>query len=157
VTCVRPGTNEVLGQADFEFGYYPVYVYEELKNQVPAIGPLTFDAPSSVDACSAASSDDCPAYTLAPTISGSSAEPAVSSHIAAATAPLETIWVSYYATGGVFDKDSRIAHDGISGWSSDWAGVWRPQLAGGRDVRLFAVVRDNRGGVAWLEQDVTVR
>jgi hypothetical protein len=182
VACVRPGTNEQLGQDDFEFGYYPIYVYDTLVNHAPIASSLTFDLPGDptpcanasacatgqtcgskgvciavVPTCSAADADDCPGYWFGPVVDPSSVELALSSHIDESRAPLETIWVSYYATGGRFDKDSRIAHDGVSGFVDDYRGVWRAKDVSNREVALFAVVRDNRGGVTWLSRDVAVR
>jgi hypothetical protein len=182
VGCYRPGTGEALGQDDFEFGYYPIYVYDSLTNQNPIISSLGFSAPASgaactadigcaaeqvcstegvcipaVAACSAHEAEDCPGYQLSPLVDGASAEPAASALIAESRAPAETLWVSYYSTGGLFDKDTRLVNEPNAGWSDEYHGVWRPQLEGGREVRLFAVVRDSRGGVAWTRQDVWVK
>jgi hypothetical protein len=181
VGCFRPGSNERLGQDDFEFGYYPIYAYDNLVNHVPVVSSMSFGAPSSgapcvdstacgpgqtcgtagscvpvVAACTAEKPEGCPSYALSPVVDPTSVERAVSSHVPESRAPLETIWVSYFSTGGLFDKDSRIAHDAVAGWSDGYAGVWRPDRAPG-EVRLFAVVRDNRGGVTWSTQDVAVR
>jgi hypothetical protein len=181
VACYRAGTGEALGQADFEFGYYPIYAYETLVNQNPIVTSMSFAAPSDGAACTdpaacgvgqtcgsagrcipvvaACASDDsanCPPYALAPAVDPASVERAISSHVPISQAPLETIWASYYATGGTFEKDSRVVHDGVSGWSDSYAGVWRPGRTIG-EVHLFAVVRDNRGGVTWATQDVAVR
>jgi len=181
IGCFRPGSDQALGQEDFEFGYYPVYAYDQLVNHVPVAGPLAFGAGSSatpctdasacgaqetcgskgmcipvVAACSADDADDCPPYALEPAIDRASAEPAVSAHVPESQAKLETIWVSYYGTGGRFDKDARIVNDASAGWFDAYGGVWRAYRASG-EVHLFAVVRDNRGGVTWLSQDVQIR
>jgi hypothetical protein len=182
VGCYRPGTGEALGQDDFEFGYYPIYAYDQLVNDNPVISSVGFSAPASgaactadigcpadqvcgtagvcipaVAACSAKKAEDCPGYQLSPLVDRASAEPAVSALISESRAPSETLWVSYYSSGGLFDKDTRLVNEPSAGWSNDYHGVWRPQLDGGREVRLFAVVRDNRGGVAWTRQDVWVK
>jgi hypothetical protein len=53
------------------------------------------------------------------------------------------------------EADARFAHDGDLGWR-DHRTVWRAPRAPG-EVRLWAVVRDNRGGVSWAFEDVLVR
>jgi hypothetical protein len=181
VACYRAGTGEALGPADFEFGYYPIYAYDTLVNQNPIVTSLGFGAPSDGAACTGAAacgsgqtcgsagrcipvvaaclSDDsanCPPYALTPAVDPASVERAVSSHVPTNQAPLETIWASYYATSGTFDKDSRVVHDGVSGWAEAYGSVWRPGRTAG-EVHLFVVVRDNRGGVTWAMQDVAVR
>jgi hypothetical protein len=182
VGCYRAGSAEALGQDDFEFGYYPIYVYETLANRNPVISSLGFGAPSTgaactadigcgpdqvcgsagvclptVAACSAKEAKDCPGYPLSPVVDRGSAELALSALIPESRAPAETLWVSYYSTGGLFDKDTRLVNEPSAGWSSSYEGVWRPQVGGNREVSLFAVVRDNRGGVAWTRQDVWVK
>jgi len=182
VGCYRPGTSQALGQDDFEFGYYPIYVYETLVNHNPVISSLGFDVAASgaactadigcgpdqvcggqgvcipaVAACSAKEAKDCPGYALGPSVDRSSVELALSALILESRAPAETLWVSYYSTGGLFDKDTRLINEPSAGWSGSYEGVWRPQVGGGREVSLFAVVRDNRGGVAWARQDVWVK
>ena len=89
----------------------------------------------------------CSPYGLNPVVDPGSVEPALSSHIGATDAPLETLWASYYSSDGLFDKDSRVVHDPISGRAATWDGVWRPKATAGKEVHLFAVVRDNRA--AW--------
>jgi hypothetical protein len=176
VACFRPGTSEALGQADFVFGYYPIYAYETLTNANPVLlAPSTVACTSDsacaagqvcgakgacvpvVAACNADKTEDCPAVPLWPVIDPASAERAVSSNVSASLAPLETLWVNYYATGGLFDKDARLVNDAYAGWDGDYGGVWRSKAPAGREVSLYAVVRDNRGGVTWISQDVAVR
>ena len=47
------------------------------------------------------------------------------------------------------------AHDGDLGWIEHQT-AWRAPREPG-EVRLWAVVRDNRGGVTWTHEDVLVR
>jgi hypothetical protein len=182
IGCYPTGGGPALGQDDFEFGYYPIYVYETLVNHNPVISSLGFGVPSSgaacaadigcgpdqicgtegvcipaVAACSAKEAKDCPGFPLGPSVDRASAELAVSALIPESRAPAETLWVSYYSTVGLFDKDTRLVNEPNAGWSSSYEGVWRPQVGGGREVSLFAVVRDNRGGVAWARQNVWVK
>ncbi len=69
---------------------------------------------------------------------------------------MEILWMAYFATAGSFEKDLRVAHDAVSGWQSSFDGKWRANTAAGVEVRLWAVLRDNRNGVAWVSQDVWV-
>jgi hypothetical protein len=57
--------------------------------------------------------------------------------------------VQYYAEGGIFEHDVRLATDSATGWTARHAEA-------GRTVKLWLVVRDDRGGVAWDERQVRV-
>ncbi len=183
VGCFRTGTDEPLTQRDFEFGYYPIYLYDTLLNQNPSIAPGTFGTvapgPSCADAsecgggyvcgshgaciptvapCAATEEKDCPAYALAPVVDRSSVEISTSARLRTDSAPPETLWIDYYGSAGRFDKDSRIIQDAAAGWFDQYEGLWRPyQVASGREVELFAIVHDSRGGVNWISQSVWVR
>ncbi len=52
---------------------------------------------------------------------------------------------------------AKIINDPHSGWSDDTAGKWRANTESNREVRLWAVVRDNRNGVAWAWRDVWIQ
>jgi hypothetical protein len=67
----------------------------------------------------------------------------------------EAIRLSWFATGGDFDhdrtgraEDDRVPPTSENGWTA-------PARAG--DVRLWVVIRDDRGGVGWSEVHVDVR
>jgi hypothetical protein len=181
VGCFDPATGEALGQEDFEFGYFPIYVYNDLINHNPILQSVRLgDSDSSapcvnrsecsatktcghvgvciprVQRCAESDGDDCPSYALVPSVDRSSAERAVTAHLTESTAPLETLWVSYFATSGSYDKDLRVVQDPGAGWEGDISGRWRAQAPAGQEVRLWAVLRDDRNGVQWLYQDVFV-
>ena len=66
-------------------------------------------------------------------------------------APLhEEIWADYYVTAGTVDN-TELLYDATAGKNSpsSAAKLSAPTTAG--DYDLWAVVRDNRGGVAWTE------
>lgn len=179
IGCYRPGTGEALGQADFEFGFYPLYVYDDVSNANPPLERLDFvnaaGGPCGPDgscgagtacgkeglclpvvpACRESDEDDCPSYAVSPILGPSPAERAVTARMGE-DAPWETVWVDYYATAGSFDMDARVIHDVESGYADEYFGAWRANAAVGTEVRLYAVVRDNRDGVTWKWQDVIV-
>lgn len=183
LACFDSETGEELGRDDFEFGYYPVFSFETVENQNPVIASAQFegnvvggDPPCSevapcaagyhcgsqnlciptVARCTRSDKDDCDDHPFAVTVPHDSVEPEVVAHVSAAEAPPETLWVSYYATAGSFEHDSRIINDAHSGWSDDTSGRWRANVSASQEVRIWAVVRDNRNGVAWTEQSVWV-
>jgi hypothetical protein len=184
IGCYDANTNKALGQGDFEFGFYPIYAYETLENQLPLVKSAAFGATASGQACT--SQDDCGSHEACgssgvciPRVSAcqkgktckkykyellvdeASAEPAASAYVSETAAPLETLWVSYYADFGSFQKDSRIIHDAASGYTNDYGGVWSASVDDNspstpREANLYAVVRDNRGGVTWVTQTLYV-
>jgi hypothetical protein len=184
IGCYDRETGKALGQSDFEFGFYPVYAYDELTNGNPEIVEVEFDAEPSAAVCetdadcskteacgssnrcitrvdSCASEKSCKKYDLFPRVELASVEKAASAHIGEAEAPRETLWVSYYADYGVFKKASRSIYEAASGMRDDYEGVWMPLRDDDapslpREARLFAVVRDSRGGVNWVTRDVYV-
>lgn len=179
IGCFRPGTDQALGQADFEFGFYPLYVYDDVSNANPPVVRVDFVKAAGgacgsdgsceagtacgkeglclpvVPACREPDEDDCPSHAINPVLGPSPAEKAVTARLGD-DAPLETVWVDYYATAGSFDKDARVIHDVESGYADEYYGAWRANAPVGTEVRLYAVVRDNRDGVTWKWQDVIV-
>jgi hypothetical protein len=136
VACFRPGTNDALGQDSFEFGYYPLYVYDDLTNENPLISSASFhgfaeggscadDADCGggyacgrgsrclpiVGRCTASKVDDCPSFEFDVSVADGSVEPAVSAYQPLGSAALETLWLSFYADGGDFEKDTKLVHD----------------------------------------------
>ncbi|MBI5538023.1 MAG: hypothetical protein HY898_35205 [Deltaproteobacteria bacterium] len=181
VGCFEPTTGAPSPIDDFEFGYFPIFVYDNLDNQNPGLQQVSFQewvtgAPCiSAASCSSGETcgtegtcirkvpqcleddaDKCPSYPFVPQVDPASLEHAVTANLTAQDAPLETLWVSYFATAGSFDKDLRLVHDPESGWQEGYHGRWRATVAPGTQVRLWAVLRDNRNGVAWAWQDVFV-
>jgi hypothetical protein len=179
--CFDAETGEELGRDDFEYGFYPLFVYDEIENANPTITAARFtDNPLGaacsdgvpcadgmhcgsaglcipvVARCKQADKDDCESYRFAVEVPRSSVERAVVAHVPEAEAKSEGLWISYYADAGSFEQDARIINDQNSGWSDDTDGKWRAYVASSREVRLWAVVRDNRNGVAWAIRDVWV-
>ena len=59
----------------------------------------------------------------------------------------DAIMVDYYADGGRFEDDRALVSDAKRGFQQDQKSTWIPPAAPG-PVRLWAVARDNRGGMA---------
>jgi hypothetical protein len=179
--CFDAATGERLGRDDFEFGFYPLFVYDSLENQNPEIAAIRLagadlgvdctdspDCPEGsrcgstgtcipiVARCRQADEDDCESHTLSVEVPRRAVERAAVAHVAKADADPETLWVSYFANAGSFEQDARIINDPHSGWSDDTDGKWRANVGSSREVRLWAVVRDNRNGVAWGVRDLWV-
>ena len=62
----------------------------------------------------------------------------------------EQVIIEYYATEGVFEYEIKIASDPETGWAARKA-------ASGKDLTLWMVVHDDRGGATWTERRVHVR
>ena len=56
----------------------------------------------------------------------------------------------YYATEGLFEFESRIAEAPATGWVAR-------KFASGKELTMWLVVRDDRGGVTWTDRRVRVR
>jgi hypothetical protein len=180
--CFDADTGEQLGRDDFEFGFYTIYAYESLRNENPEITTISFDGESAgancsdtepcdsghhcgselrcipvVAHCTKSDKDDCRSYALAVDVPRSSREVATTAHVRTADANTETLWVSYYSSAGSFEEDARIVSDPKSGWGTDTFGKWRAKTDARGEVRLYAVVHDDRNGLAWRWQDVWVK
>lgn len=179
--CFDPNSGAQLGPDDFEYGFYPLFVYETLANHNPGLalgglagkqdGPVcSTEVPCAegyhcgseqrciptVGRCKERDEDDCPSYRLAVEVPRSSVERAVLARIPDVDAMQETIWVSYYANGGSFEQDATMVNEPGAGFESSPSGQWRANLKASAEVRLWVVARDNRNGVAWAWQDVWV-
>jgi len=179
--CFDVETGEELGRDDFEFGFYPLFSYESVQNQNPVLqsfelvgtesGPACSDSlPCPVayhcgsenlcvpvmQRCTASDADKCEKHALTVDVPRTSVERDVVAHVAEADAAPETVWVSYYASGGSFDYAAQMISEPNTGWNDNPTGYWRANTDSNREVRLWAVVRDNRNGVAWSWLDVWV-
>jgi len=66
-------------------------------------------------------------------------------------------WVySWYVTGGELERDRTKKLDKVQLWTAPGGEGGDPVPANGR-VRLYVVVRDLRGGIAWTAREVIVR
>ena len=182
IACFDSQTGEEFGRDDFEFGFYPVFSYDAVENQNPILQSFTYEgtqagadcsdsAPCPAEShcgsenrclpvaqrCTASDADKCAKHALPVAVPQSSAELDVVAHVSAADAEPETIWVSYYANGGSFDHAAQMISVPNTAWNGNPAGEWRANIDANREVRLWAIVRDSRNGVAWSWVDVWVQ
>ncbi len=146
-----------LGADDFVFAYSLVYAFRDRTNQNPSIEQVTY-AGEPVDAtagislphCTKSKLDDCPAQKLDVVVPTSSQE-ADPTNLNAEGHPLgELLYVKYYVTGGKLANDTVVLADPRRGRLSDTGDDYRAPQAPG-EYRLWVVLHDNRGGVAWQE------
>ena len=74
--------------------------------------------------------------------------------------PLKSLWLEYYANAGALPDDSRTAAPPpIDSSSSSFvrSAGWQAPQKPTESARLWAVLRDDHGGLNWLEQRVIVR
>jgi hypothetical protein len=64
--------------------------------------------------------------------------------------------VDYYMTAGSVDKDSLLLFDATAGQVSNSSAKFTAPPTPGAQV-LWAVVRDNRGGVSWVQAPLSVK
>lgn len=174
--CLDEAGNE-LGPDDFIIGYSTIFIYEDLRNENPLLTGFRvngedvevdcldstctqpFETPDLSGcevgvACLKACEDDgdpmsCPEISLEALIDPASAEPDELAFISYGTEVEESIWVSYFSDRGRISPELKLVNDGTIGWQDDFSTeLYAPSEPG--PLRLWAVVRDNRGGVAWL-------
>jgi hypothetical protein len=165
--------HHALDANSYVVGYASVYAYEALTNQNPVIQHVLFqgadldggvlgDSSTQEDAgapeeggvviphCPSSKSSDCPTVSFDVEVPASSWE-RDPLDLGSNGQPLgEQIWVDYYATTGSLSDDARLLYDPTIG----------KVITGGTAITfqaptspttgtLWAVVHDNRGGVAW--------
>ncbi|HSC88001.1 MAG TPA: hypothetical protein VLC09_12050 [Polyangiaceae bacterium] len=182
-SCVDDDGNE-LGSKDFVVGYSAIYAYDTYRNANPILTgfrvngqdgvldclndecvgrpftvPETSDCPSGaicVDTCEDDGAVTCPPIAIDPIIDPASAEPDDIAREAYGEDLDEGLWVSYFTDRGGLAEEVRLVNDASTGWAEDpGTDFFAPKEPG--PVRMWAVVRDSRGGVAWLRLPVYAR
>jgi hypothetical protein len=174
--CLDEDGNDV-GPDDFLIGYSTVLVYEDLRNQNPILEAFVFDGQEMeldcidldcdgpfelpqldgcepgvfcIEACEEDSDIElCPAIEVSALVSPQSAEEDELAEVAYGTQLQESIWVSYFVDRGLISPPLKLVNDAEAGFQSDYSTrIYAPKDPG--PLRIWAAVRDNRGGVAWL-------
>lgn len=162
VGCFDAGGNAV-GADDFVFGFATIYAFEALTNDNPSITAVTLrgvpvDAATGIelDRCTESDIDDCPGATLATLVPDAAQEPDPSGSIASGKPLREEVWVDYYVTAGKLERDTLVLFDPRAG-RLDASGndLKAPHRPG--NYRFWAVARDNRGGLNWIEMPLIIR
>ncbi len=169
--------DEPLGGNDYVIGYTTVYSYEGFTNENPIVtgfevngravnvdcidaecADKTEDFPelteceegfACIDACKDDGDPSCPEVKIKPIVDPASAElDTVASQIYGRDND-ESLWINYLVDRGSVRSDVKLLNDGVSGWNVEYEDdYFAPKEPG--PVRLWAVVHDNRGGVAWV-------
>jgi hypothetical protein len=162
--CFDDVDNHQYGTDDFVFGYTSMYVYKDRVNNNPVANGLLFEQlplegsttddtlARHVPVCKASDRTQCPKFPIQLDIDRDSAE--IDTDPNAKTPDgqqlTEQMWVTFYTTAGDFKSSQRLVNDATKGWNyENGTDYYAPAEPG--PVRLFAVVHDNRGGVAWRE------
>jgi len=167
--CFDDADNHQFGAEDFIIGYTSMYVYADRVNTNPVINDFLFEGASfagsttddalvpHVPSCSASDRTTCPKYPLKAAVDPASAE--LDTDPTAKTPDgqqlHEQMWVSFYTTTGDLKSSPRLVNDATRGWNEQSGTEFTAPPEPG-PVRLFAVVHDNRGGMAWVEGKIIV-
>ncbi len=165
VGCFDAEGNQ-LGPDAFIPGYTQVYVFEDGRvNANPPVEGMLFDeellaedarietttCPVTFEerrksGCSATDEfTECDAHTIDLQVPNDVADDDQESLDADGNPLKESVWVSYFATGGTFDADIKLLNDATKGIQEDRAVKWvAPDEPG--TYQIWAVVHDNRGG-----------
>lgn len=152
-----------LDSRDHVIGIQRVYAYADRTNANPVIDhvvyqgqPLDLAQGISADRCTASHRTDCPDLKIDVVVPDDSWELNPGDTDANGGARHEQLWVDYYATVGDFEGDARLLFDPAQGRVSGSEIKFHTPNEPGDGV-VFAVVHDNRGGVAWTSFPVHVR
>jgi len=181
--CVGP-SNEDLPAEQFVYGYTPIFVFSDLVNANPVVDGFTFGgaAPANttcggnenkrcpadhacsgtrclpvVPRCTKDLEKDCPSVPFKPLLSQAIAEIDPIASALDTKETRESLWIEYAALNGRFESGTRVVNDPNRGWSDEYEGKFITFKTVEGEATLFAVVRDNRGGQAFLHYDVLVR
>jgi hypothetical protein len=158
-SCIERDTGRTFALDEYIVGMKRIQVRASDRNQNPVIERVTFDGADwpegeikTVAACDTDSND------YEPCASGTkhhiSARPSAASSESGSTefgVPFsEQVIIEYYATEGVFEYEIKIASDPETGWAARKA-------ASGKDLTLWMVVHDDRGGASWAQRQVHVQ
>lgn len=149
------GEGNRLGPEDFVPGYMALYSYEKKTNANPVLNGLEINgklvAAGEEPSFPACRSSSCPTLKLRASVDPASAETNTGLVGADGNALSEQMWVEYLATDGEVDRSPRLINDATKGFNEDNGTDYTPPSDPGK-VYVFVVVRDNRGGVAWVKQ-----
>lgn len=173
--CVDEDGTE-LGAKDFIVGYSRILIYEELRNNNPIVTGFEVEGRAvdidcidekcqeplavpelddcvegglCIDTCDDDGEFTCPEVRLGAVVDEQSAEPDELAFRSFGTELEESLWVSYFVDRGAISSPLKLINDSRLGWQADFAtGFFAPKDAG--PLRVWAVVRDSRGGAAWV-------
>ena len=154
-----------LGPSEYVIGFTRIYAYATRTNANPVIDDVILNG--SVVKLGPAS-DRSTGIVLAP-CNGKCSDAKIDVHVPASsqednpgdvdpdgTPHKEQIWVDYFATQGTFSGDARLLYDTKTGPVSESEIPFTPSDTPEEGL-VFAVVHDNRDGVAWVQIPLHIR
>ena len=157
--CKEAGTGRVLALDEYVVGLKRIQVRSTDRNQNPQIEQVLFDGQDwpedevkEVTACDTTGNDYkvCDAKSQHKIGARPTAASVESGRTEFGVDFTEQVIIEYYATEGVFEHDVKIAAEPETGWAARKA-------ASGRDLTLWMVLHDDRGGATWVERHVHVQ
>jgi hypothetical protein len=148
--------GRALGPDNYVFAFHVLFAFTDRTNANPVIDHLVF-AGAPVDAtagisvahCTAANIDSCPTVTLDTAVPDSSQELDPGNVDVNGRVLKEELWADYLLTGGKVKNDVQVLFDPRLGRLTGSINAFSAPLLPG-EYTLWSVVRDNRGGAAWL-------
>jgi hypothetical protein len=152
-----------LGTDAFVFAYSTVYAFTGRQNANPVLQGLVFGGPTvdpttgiSVQRCDQSDINNCPSVSLDVVVPDSSDETDPGDLDANGNPLKEEIYVDYFLNAGKVKDDTVVLLDPRAGRLTNTANsLYAPQETG--SFLLWAVIHDNRGGVAWQQVPLTAQ
>ena len=156
--CLEEGTGRALGLDEYVVGIKRIFVRQTDRNENPKVAKVTFDGNDwgekdvkQVGFCDTDGEryDRCAdgdKHQIALVLDPSSYEKGTDEN---GTAFTEQLIVQYYSTEGIFEHEVKTGQQPTTGWVARKA-------ASGKDLKMWLLARDNRGGVVWVERTVHV-
>jgi hypothetical protein len=148
--------QQALGPDSYVFAYQVLFAFADRTNANPVIDHLVFAGASvdpaagiTVDHCTASTLDNCPTLQLDTVVPDASQEIDPGNRDANGTVLKEELWADYLLTGGKVKNDVQVLFDPRLGRLPATVNEFSAPLAPG-EYTLWSVVRDDRGGTAWL-------
>jgi hypothetical protein len=157
--CKETGTGRVFPLEEYVVGLKRIQVRSNDRNQNPQIEQVLFDGQQwpegevkNVIPCDTDKNDysTCAQSTKHAITARPTAASVESGQSEFGVDFTEQVIIEYYATEGVFEYEIKIAEDPQTGWAARKA-------ASGKDLTLWMVVHDDRGGATWAERHVHVQ
>ena len=158
-SCKEAGTGRLFELDEYIVGLKRIQVRSTDRNQNPELEQILFDGESwpegevkQVIACDTDKNEfkSCAANTKHQISARPSAGSVESGKTEFGVDFTEQVIIEYFATDGIFEYEIKIAADPETNWAAR-------KTASGKDLTLWMVVHDNRGGTTWAERHVHVQ
>lgn len=150
-------SGQKLPASEYVVGFTRVYSYRDRRNANPVISqilfqgaPVDLNAGITVPLCTKGRRIECDTVEIDVDSPPESQEEKTGETIPGGAIPREQVYAQYYSTNGIFTQDARLLYDTGSGLVEDRAAELIPPAAPGVG-RIYVVVKDDRGGTAWVD------